>query len=59
MSQIQSAPPVCPNCQKPMKLMLAKRQRQRILRCVDCGQPDPMQTADAQGWLKGELAPEN
>ncbi len=27
----------------------------RKLRCMDCGQPDPMQSVDTQAWLKGEL----
>ena len=28
---------------------------QRVLRCVDCGQPDPFGKPDTQGWFKGEL----
>jgi len=38
-----------------MKLMFAKGARQRVLRCMDCGQPDPMRSAETQAWLKGEL----
>jgi Zn ribbon nucleic-acid-binding protein len=55
MLQIQPYLPVCPQCQKTMKLMLAKGARQRVLRCMDCGQPDPMRSAETQAWLKGEL----
>jgi hypothetical protein len=35
--------------------MLDKQSGGRKLRCIDCGQPDPMQSADTQGWFKGEL----
>jgi Zn ribbon nucleic-acid-binding protein len=55
MSQIQSSPAVCPKCKRTMKLMLAKGGNQRVLRCVDCGQPDPMCTTETNGWLNGEL----
>jgi hypothetical protein len=34
--------------------MLAK-DGQRVLRCVDCGQPDPMHNADTNRWLASEL----
>jgi hypothetical protein len=34
--------------------MLAK-DGQRVLRCVDCGQSDPLRSPDTQGWLNGEL----
>jgi hypothetical protein len=54
MPQIESTSPVRPQCHKPKKLMLAK-DGQRILRCVDCGQPDPLASLDTQGWFKGEL----
>jgi len=37
-----------------MKLMLAK-SGQRVMRCVDCGQPDPMHDAETARWLNGEL----
>ncbi|WP_262048198.1 hypothetical protein [Bradyrhizobium sp. Bra78] len=36
-----------------MKLLLAKGQR--VLRCVDCGQPDPMHEAETNRWLNGDL----
>jgi hypothetical protein len=55
MSQVQSSPPDCPNCYKPMKLVLVKGEPRRVLRCVDCDLPDPLQNPDTQGWLKGEL----
>jgi hypothetical protein len=55
MPQIQSASPVCPKCHKPRKLMLAEGECQRVLRCADCDPPDPMQTVETNGWLKGEL----
>jgi hypothetical protein len=29
---------------------------QRVLRCVDCGQPDPMHNADTKRWLASELS---
>jgi hypothetical protein len=38
-----------------MKLMLAEGAHQKAFRCADCGQPDPMQSAETQAWLKGEL----
>jgi hypothetical protein len=38
-----------------MKLMLAKGAGERVLRCIDCGQPDPLQNAETPSWLKGEL----
>jgi hypothetical protein len=38
-----------------MKLMLAEGARQKVFRCGDCGQPDPMQSDETQAWLKGEL----
>jgi len=55
MPQIHSTTPVCPKCHKPMRLMLDKESGVRKLRCIDCGQPDPIQSADTQGWFKGEL----
>jgi DNA-directed RNA polymerase subunit RPC12/RpoP len=51
----QSSSPICAKCQKTMKFMLAKGEHQRVLRCTDCGQPDPMHTAETNGWLNGEL----
>jgi len=41
-----------------MKLMLVKEAGHRKLRCIDCGQPDPLQSAVTQGWLNGELGSE-
>jgi len=41
-----------------MKLMLVKETGRRKLRRVDCGQPDPMESPETQGWLKGELGSE-
>jgi translation initiation factor 2 beta subunit (eIF-2beta)/eIF-5 len=38
-----------------MTLVLTKGERERVLRCMDCGQLDPMQNAETQGWLSGEL----
>jgi hypothetical protein len=38
-----------------MKPMLAKGQHARVLRCVDCGQPDPMHASETNAWLNGEL----
>jgi hypothetical protein len=38
-----------------MKLMLAEGARRKVFRCADCGLPDPMQSAETQAWLKGEL----
>jgi hypothetical protein len=42
-------------CHKAMRLMLMKETGGRKLRCMDCGQPDPMRSAETQAWLKGEL----
>jgi Zn ribbon nucleic-acid-binding protein len=55
MSQTQSTTPLCPMCHKAMRLMLVKETGARKLRCMDCGQPDPMQSVETQAWLKGEL----
>jgi hypothetical protein len=44
-----------PQMPKAMKLMLARGGNQRVLRCADCGQPDPMYTTETNGWLNGEL----
>jgi hypothetical protein len=35
--------------------MLDKQSGGGKLRCIDCGQPDPTQSADTQGWFKEEL----
>jgi len=39
-----------------MKYMLTTGERQRVLRCADCSQLDPMLDTETQGWLKGELS---
>jgi|ERR1700733_10680467 hypothetical protein len=44
-----------PDVPKAMRLMLVKETGGRKLRCVDCGQPDPMRSAETRAWLKGEL----
>jgi hypothetical protein len=38
--------------------MLDKESGGRKLRCIDRGQPDPMQSADTQAWFKRELGSE-
>jgi Zn ribbon nucleic-acid-binding protein len=53
--QIQASPPICPQCKKTMKLMLSKDSGGRKLRCVDCGQPDPVHGAETRRWMTGEL----
>jgi hypothetical protein len=54
-----SQPPACPKCKKPMTLSLPPNGRgERAWRCPDCDRPDPMQSEEAQGWLKGELGKE-
>ena len=55
MFRPQSDPPLCPMCHKTMRLMLEKGTGWRKLRCLGCGQPDPMQSADTQRWIAGEL----
>jgi Zn ribbon nucleic-acid-binding protein len=56
MPQIQPYPPVCPQCQKGMKLMLEKESGGgRKFQCVDCGETDPMQDLKTNRWLNGEL----
>jgi hypothetical protein len=45
----QSSSPIYPKCHKPMQFLLNNGECQRVLRCADCGQPDPMQNADVQG----------
>ena len=41
-----------------MRLMLDKGTGGRKLRCIDCGQPDPMDSAETLAWFKGELGSE-
>jgi hypothetical protein len=55
MSQTQSAMPLCPMCHKAMRFMLVKETGGRKLRCMDCGQPDPMRSVETRAWFKGEL----
>ena len=55
MSQTQLAMPLCPMCHMAMRLILVKETGGRKLRCMGCGQPDPMQSAETRAWLKGEL----
>jgi hypothetical protein len=38
--------------------MLDKGTSGRKLRCIDCGQPDPMDSTETQAWFKGELGSE-
>lgn len=54
MTQVQTSPTICPQCHKALKMMLV-RGGQRALRCVDCGQPDPMHDAETSRWLNSEL----
>jgi tRNA(Ile2) C34 agmatinyltransferase TiaS len=55
MPQIQPYPPICPQCRKPMKLMLVKEASGHQFQCSDCGQPAPMQNVETQRWLNSEL----
>jgi hypothetical protein len=57
MLTIRPSPPACPNCHKAMKLVLVRETGRRKLRCVDCGQSDPLQSAVTQNWVNGELGP--
>jgi hypothetical protein len=57
MPQMQPYPPVCPKCRKPMGLVQAKEvEGGRKFQCVSCGEPDPMQDAKLNRWVKGELS---
>jgi hypothetical protein len=47
--------PLCPMCHKAMRFMLVKETGGRKLRCMDCGQPDPMRSVETRAWFKGEL----
>jgi hypothetical protein len=38
-----------------MRFMLVKQTNERKLRCIDCGESDPLDSLDTQGWFKGEL----
>jgi len=38
--------------------MLDKGTGGRKLRCIDCGQPDPMDSTETQARFKGELGSE-
>ena len=37
--------------------MLVKETGRRKLRCMDCGQPDPMKSLETDGWLRGLSEP--
>ena len=36
-----------------MKLLLTKGAR--VLRCIDCSQPDPLHDTETNRWLNGDL----
>jgi hypothetical protein len=38
-----------------MKLVLAEGARQKMFRCAECGETDPMQDLKTNRWLNGEL----
>jgi hypothetical protein len=44
-------------CHKAMRLMLVKEAGGRKMRCIDCGQPDPMKALETDGWLRGLSVP--
>lgn len=50
--------PHCVLCHKPMKFMLVKGGGRKF-QCETCGQPDPLHSDEALGWLKGELGKRN
>jgi hypothetical protein len=48
----------CPKCGLPMALAVSPSGNgPRQYRCEQCEQPDPMRSAQASGWLQGELQP--
>jgi hypothetical protein len=42
-------------CHKALRLILVKEMGGRKMRCMDCGQPDPMKSLETGGWLRGQL----
>jgi hypothetical protein len=54
----QNAVKHCPICNKPMVLALPPGGGQRTFRCLDCDDPDPLESEIAKGWLHGELGRE-
>ena len=55
---LQSAKPICPNCRKPLRLMLMKALRGRHYRCIDCEGEDPLRSADVSRLLQNMRPPE-
>lgn len=48
--------PTCPKCGKPMTMALPPGGKGlRSLQCMDCDRPDPLQSPDVTGWIKGLL----
>ncbi len=48
----------CRTCGATMILALPPDGKgKRIMRCVDCDQPDPLKSDAAKGWLTSELQP--
>jgi transcription elongation factor Elf1 len=46
----------CPHCKSEL-VLLPNGKRPRTLQCPNCDQRDPFKSADAFGWLQGELRP--
>jgi hypothetical protein len=54
----QSERPICPSCGAFLILALPPGGKgKRTLQCMDCEGPDPLETEQVVGWLKGELQP--
>lgn len=46
----------CPTCGKPMALALPPGGKgRRVLQCMTCDRPDPIEDVEVVGWLHGEL----
>ncbi len=49
----------CPKCKKPMILVLPPSGNGGgpAMQCIECDGPDPLQSPDVYGWMKGALRP--
>lgn len=55
---LQSAKPTCPNCRKPLRLLLMKAMPGRHYQCIDCEGEDPLRSADVSRLLQNMRPPE-
>ena len=54
----QEGRPKCPDCGAFLILALPPGGKgKRIMQCLDCDRPDPLNSEVATGWLNSELQP--